>query len=128
MGAAREVGLGIADGEGLGAVDAAQLAKALDAAALVEAGGHDVEGATGTVLAEVEGGGLGHVGEIAVVAPHETEPGDVDHRLCLIVRHLAAHADGDLAVLDAVGHVVVVLDAPRPAIDDAWHTPARSMT
>ncbi len=59
------------------------------------------------------------MGEVAVVGPHQAKTGLVDHGLGLIVRHLAAHAYGDLAVLDAVGHVVVVLDAAGPAVNDA---------
>ncbi|VWM25380.1 Uncharacterised protein [Collinsella intestinalis] len=59
------------------------------------------------------------MGQVAVVAPHQAEAGDVDHRLGLLIGHLAAHADRDLSVFDAVCHVVVILDTAGPAVDDA---------
>ena len=100
-------------------IDAAKLAKALDTTALVEAGGHDIERTTGAVLTKLQRGGLGDMGQVAVVAPHQAEAGDVDHRLGLLIGHLAAHADRDLSVFDAVCHVVVILDTAGPAVDDA---------
>ena len=55
---------------------------------------------------------------MAVASPDQTAAGLVQDGLNLIVGHIAAHADGDLTVLVAGRHVVVILDLVRPAGED----------
>ena len=56
--------------------------------------------------------------QVTVTGPHQAAAGLVEDGLHLIVGHIAAHADGDLAVLVAGRHVVVILDLVRPAGED----------
>ena len=94
------------------------LAEARNGDAFVEARGVDVECATVLDAIELERRRLGQVSQMAVASPDQTAAGLVQDGLDLIVGHIAAHADGDLAVLVAGRHVVVVLDLVRPAGKD----------
>ena len=56
--------------------------------------------------------------QVTVAGPDQAAAGLVKNGLDLVVGHIAAHADGDLAVLVASRHVVVVLDLMRPASEN----------
>ena len=94
------------------------LAEARNGNAFVEARGVDVECATVLDAIELERRRLGQVSQMAVASPDQTAAGLVQDGLDLIVGHIAAHADGDLTVLVAGRHVVVVFDLVRPAGKD----------
>ena len=113
-----EVGLGVAERERLLALDPQVLAEARNGDAFVEARGVDVECATVLDAIELERRRLGQMRQVTVTGPHQAAAGLVQDGLDLIVGHIAAHADGDLAVLVAGRHVVVILDLVRPAGKD----------
>ena len=94
------------------------LAEARNGDAFVEARGIDVERAAVLDAIELECRRLGQVRQMAVASPDQAATGFVEDSLNLIVGHIAAHADGDLAVLVAGRHIVVVLDLVRPAGED----------
>ena len=110
-----EVGLGITECQRLLALDTQVLAETCDGNALVEAGGIDVKRAAILDAFELERRRLGQMRQVTVAGPDQTAAGLVEDGLRLVIGNIAAHADGDLAVLVASRHVVVILDLVRPA-------------
>ena len=91
------------------------LAEARDCHALVEARRVDVERAAVLDAIELECRRLGQMRQVTVAGPDQATAGLVEDGLCLVIGDIATHADGNLAVLVASRHVVVILDLMRPA-------------